>query len=239
MSCTRSSIVCPGDHDARSHLIAGLAKVGERFVAVFEYLLVLARRAVKPVKEFGIARFDAKQIAKPVGIAARLGPVFVDLERLLPERERDAEPLREGLRAAHFVNVAKELADEGHPLRIPAFARLNGDGAVPALEGEAGALENRLARERVALHVVVGLADAAVAAVGRAYVADLDEAAQIDVGAHFPGRQVIGAALQKVGFFGRSDAQNPRDFFVGELGLREEVFKSFHGAFRPSSRAFR
>ena len=213
------------DHDAGADLVARAAKVPERLVAVLQDLLKAPRGRMERVKERGVRRFDAKEVAEAPRVPAGFGPTFVDLERLLAEGERDAEAVREGVRRRLRVDAAQHALDESDPLLVAALARLDGDRAVALFGRMEGAPHDHVFIQRVARDGLVALADAAVAAVRRADVAHLDEPPQVHVRAHALRRQRVGAFLKLAAVLGVGEPQKRHDLLVREIVLHKNSFK--------------
>ena len=111
--------------------------------------------------------------AQQVTVGAGLAPDGEVVVRALAEAQGDGGEAGLGADAPQ---------DGGQPLRLDAvvLARLHDQGAVAEILGLAGAVQDDVGGEAVALHAAVGGADAAVGTAAHAVVADLDEAAQVD-----------------------------------------------------------
>ena len=112
------------------------------------------------------------------------------------------------------MDFAQALADEFDELFIMPLARLQAHGSVALTRGPDGLLDNLLLRHGVALHGVIRLPDAAVAAVGRADVGEFNEAAVIDIGAHQLRRAAEGFILQHPAVFEVGEPEKLNDVFV-------------------------
>ena len=119
--------------------------------------------------ELVVGRLEAQQVAVGAGLAPR-GEVLLGS---LAEAQRHGEPGL-GLDALHDVR---------HPARFEpvVLARLQHDGAPAPDLGVVGAREDLVGAHAVALDQAVAGAQAAVAAGAHAVVADLDEAAKVDL----------------------------------------------------------
>ena len=178
-------------------------------------------------KELAVARFNAKQITQRRAVARGLRPALVGFGRLLAEGERHAAAFGHAeLLDAHAVNGRADAFDEVDELRIIALAALKRQRPVARAQRVARGLKDLFKAQRVAAHGVVCLADAAVAAVVGADVADLDQPAKEDAvavhGRRAAKRLLIEAgALRGVGRF-----QKPQQIVGGELALGEQFVES-------------
>lgn len=90
-----------------------------------------------------------------------------------------------------------------------------------------GLRENLLLGHLIALHRMVVLADAAVAAVVGADVGEFNQAAVKDAVAHDFGGAVIGGAFEFQTVFGRGKAEEPDDVSIAKFRLFQKLFQGF------------
>ena len=113
-------------------------------------------------------------VPQQIAVGARLEHGLIRLARKLAERQRDRAVGELRLDAAH------RAADFLHAERA-VLAALHDERAEAEMVALAGALENLVLGQPVAVGVRVGAADAAVQAVVAADISDLDQAADINV----------------------------------------------------------
>ena len=177
------------------------------------------------VKQFKIACLNAKQIAKGLAVACRLCPALVCFFRLLAEAQRDAAPFGDAFFDAHAVNATQDVFDKGDEPFIRAFTCLQGHRAVTGSHCVAGRLNDFVWSQRIALSLMVALADTAVTAVVDAIVADFDKSAKPQRIAVHAGGAVVGFTPQTGTAIGIGQRQEGEKIFVGECVFGQNGFK--------------
>ncbi len=191
------------DHDPRACLVAQLLQAAEDAHAVAD----LARQVgVDAPVELLVRGLEAQEVA----VAARLAPGDEVLIGPLPQTEGDR---RDGRLRADAAQHA------GHPLRGDAvvLAGLHDERAVAERHRLAGAVEDDLLRDTVALDAAVAGADAAVGAAAHAVVAHLDEAAEVDGVADVAASRLVRRRPQRLQARLVGLPQPPLDGLAGEL----------------------
>ena len=168
-------------HHARADLVTRPAQRTQAFDAA----LPAAGRGMELRIERGAGRLDAQQVAR----RARRAPAGEDLFGLLAQRERHAHPERR--------ETAQDVLDEGRVRLRLDLAALNDQRDVAHRLRLLGAGDNLVRRERVAPHVRVRPANAAVVAVLRADVARLDETAHGDALPAAPELQRVRRGIER------------------------------------------
>ena len=168
--------------------------------------------------------------AQQVAVAAGLAPDGEVLVRPLAEAQRDR---RDGRLRADAAQHA------GHPLGGDAvvLARLHHQGAVAERDRLAGAVEDDVLGDAVALDAAVAGADAAVGAAAHAVVAHLDQAAEVDGVADVAAPRLVRRGPQRLQPRLVGLAQPPLDGVARERVGDAEGRGEGSGSSRASSRA--
>ena len=125
---------------------------------------------MQQIEKLRIRSFETRQVADRLRIPAGLCPAAIGFFPLISQGKRHADTLGQHRTLGPKMNFPQALADEFNELFVAALTRLQTDGAVSVVSSPDRSFHNFLFGHCVALDVVVGLANAAVAAIGRADV---------------------------------------------------------------------